>query len=49
MNPLAYVGAAYACIWLVLLAYAWKLTRATRRLNERLEALERRASSGAPR
>lgn len=44
MNPLAYVGAAYACIWLLLLVYAWRLTRAARQLTERLDALERRAS-----
>ena len=49
MNPLAYVGAAYVCVWLVLLAYAWRLTRATRRLGDRLDALERRASSGVTR
>jgi len=49
MNPLAYVGAAYACIWLLLLVYAWRLTRTARQLTERLDALERRASSGSSR
>jgi len=49
MTPLAYVGAAYASIWILLLVYAWRLTRAAQRLTERLDALERRASSGAPR
>lgn len=44
MSPLAYVGGAYASIWLLLLVYAWRLTRTARRLGERLDALERRPS-----
>jgi len=42
MDPLAYVGAAYAAIWVLLLAYAWRLTSVARRLADKVEALERR-------
>lgn len=49
MGPLAYVGAAYACIWLLLLVYAWRLTRTARRLSDRMDALERRNASTSAR
>lgn len=41
MSPLAYVGAAYACLWVLLLVYAWRLTATARKLTEKIEALER--------
>ena len=46
MDPLTYVGAAYLSIWILLLAYAWRLTRTARTLGDRLDAIERRASTG---
>ena len=45
MSPLAYVGAAYACLWVLLLVYAWRLTATVRRLAEKVESLERSASA----
>jgi CcmD family protein len=49
MGPLGYVGAAYACIWLLLLVYAWRLTRTARRLGDRMDAIERRNASTSAR
>ena len=49
MSPLAYVGAAYLSIWVLLLAYAWRLTRAARLLDERLAAIERKGETAARR
>ena len=40
MSPLAYVGAAYVCLWIFLLVYAWRLTATARRLADKVEALE---------
>ena len=34
-----YIVGAYAVIWLVLMAYVWLLVRRTRRLSDRLDAL----------
>jgi CcmD family protein len=44
MNPLANVGAAYVCLWVLLLVYAWRLTATVRRLSEKVDSLERSAS-----
>jgi CcmD family protein len=44
MSPLAYVGAAYFCLWILLLAYAWRLTATARRLADKVDALERGTS-----
>lgn len=44
MSPLAYVGAAYVCLWILLLAYAWRLTATARRLTDKVDALERGSS-----
>jgi len=41
MNPLAYVGAAYAVIWILIFAYVWRLTTRSRKLTEKLEEIER--------
>lgn len=41
MSPLAYVGAAYLCLWVLLLAYAWRLTATASKLAEKVESLER--------
>ncbi len=45
MSPLAYVGVAYASIWILLLAYAWRLTRTARDLGDRLDAIERKTTT----
>jgi len=45
MSPLGYVGAAYFCLWILLLAYAWRLTATVQRLTEKLDLLERGSSS----
>jgi CcmD family protein len=45
MNPLAYVGAAYAFIWVLLLVYAWRLTATVRRLTTKVDSLERSANA----
>lgn len=44
MNALGYVGAAYACIWLLLFVYVWRLTVSTKNLEKKLEELERNPS-----
>jgi CcmD family protein len=44
MTALGYVGAAYACIWLLLFVYVWRLTASTKNLEKKLEELERDAS-----
>ncbi len=41
MTPLAYVGAAYICLWVLLLVYAWRLNATVRRLSEKIDSLER--------
>jgi CcmD family protein len=41
MSPLAYVGAAYAAVWILLFLYLWRLTSMSRKLAERIEELER--------
>lgn len=46
MRALQHVGAAYALIFVLVAAYAWRATAATRRLAERVDELER---DGAPR
>jgi hypothetical protein len=46
MRALQHVGAAYGLIFLLVVAFAWRATAATRRLAERVDDLERR---GAPR
>ena len=45
MSPLAYVGAAYAVVWVLVFAYAWRLTAISRRLVDRVEELERELAS----
>ena len=40
MSPIVYVGAAYACLWVLLLAYAWRLSATARRLSDKVEMLE---------
>jgi len=45
MNPLAYVGAAYAVVWILIFAYVWRLSSRSRRLEEKLEELERELSA----
>jgi CcmD family protein len=49
MTPLAYVGAAYAVVWILIFVYAWRLTSASRKLAEKLEELERDAAAGSKR
>ena len=44
MTPLGYVGLAYAAVWIIIFVYAWRLTARSRRIEERLEALEREDS-----
>ncbi|MEE8310962.1 MAG: CcmD family protein [Candidatus Binatia bacterium] len=46
MTPLGYVGVAYAAVWIILFVYAWRLTAMSRRIEQKLEALERGASTG---
>jgi CcmD family protein len=41
MTPIAYVGAAYAAVWILLFAYVWRLTAASQKLADRVEELER--------
>lgn len=45
MRALQHVGAAYALIFVLVAAYAWRATAATRRLAERIDDLERDAAS----
>jgi CcmD family protein len=45
MSPLAYVGAAYACLWVLLLAYAWRLNAQVRKLSDKVDSLERNANA----
>ena len=44
MSALGYVGAAYACIWILLFVYVWRLTASTKKLERKLEELERKSS-----
>lgn len=41
MDALAYVGAAYAAVWVLLLAYAWRMTATANRLMTKVDELER--------
>ncbi len=41
MNALTYVGAAYVVLWILFIAYAWRLTSASQRIERKLEELER--------
>jgi CcmD family protein len=41
MTPLAYVGCAYAAVWIALFLYVWRLTTMSQKLAERIEELER--------
>jgi len=41
MSHLEFLGAAYAAVWLLIFGYAWRLSRATRKLSDRLDELER--------
>ena len=45
MTPLGYVGLAYAAVWLVIFAYAWRLTAVSKRLEQKLNELERDATA----
>ncbi len=47
MSHLGFLGAAYAAVWLLIFAYAWRLSRATRKLSERLDELERVGKQGS--
>ena len=49
MNPLAYVGAAYAVVWILIFAYVSRLSSRSRRLEEKLEEIEREISMRASR
>ena len=40
-----HVGMAYGLIFVLVAAYAWRATSATRRLAERVEDLERSSAS----
>ena len=41
MTPLGYVGVAYAAVWIIIFVYVWRLTALSRRIEQKLEALER--------
>lgn len=41
LRQLHHVGAAYALIFVLIFAYAWRTMAATRRLSERVDELER--------
>jgi CcmD family protein len=49
MTPLAYVGLAYAAVWVALFLYVWRLTSRSQRLVERIEVLEREVGARARR
>ena len=49
MTPIMYVGAAYAALWVLLLAYLWRLTSASHKLARRVEELERELAARARR
>ena len=40
-RQLQHVGAAYGLVFVLLFAFAWRATQATRRLSERVDELER--------
>jgi len=40
-RQLTHVGAAYGLIFLLVVAFAWRTTQATKRLSERVDELER--------
>lgn len=46
LRQLHHVGGAYALIFVLLFAYAWRATAATRRLSERIDELERDSRPG---
>ena len=46
-KQLQHVGAAYAVIFLLVFAFAWRATTSTRRLAERVDELERERSRSA--
>lgn len=45
MRAMQHVGMAYGLIFVLVAAYAWRATSATRRLAERVEDLERSSAS----
>jgi len=45
MNPLTYVGAAYAVVWILLFAYVWRLSSRARQLADKLDRIERELSA----
>jgi CcmD family protein len=46
MTPLAYVGVAYAAVWIILFGYTWRLTAMSHRIEQKLQALERDTPTG---
>lgn len=45
IRAMQHVGMAYGLIFVLVLAFAWRATAATRRLSERVDDLERTSSS----
>jgi CcmD family protein len=45
MTPIGYVGLAYALVFLFFFGYALRLTKASQRLEKKLEELERERGS----
>jgi hypothetical protein len=45
MRALQHVGAAYGLIFVLVIAFAWRATAATRRLAERVDELEHDGAS----
>ena len=41
MTPIGYVGLAYALVFFLFFAYALRLTKASQRLEKKLEELEK--------
>ena len=41
MTPIGYVGLAYALVFFLFFAYALRLTRASQRLESKLDELEK--------
>ena len=44
MTPVAYVGLAYAVVWILIFGFVLRLTWLSRRLADKLDELEREAS-----
>lgn len=42
MSALGYVGLAYAVVFVLIFAFAWRVTRQTGELTKRIDELERR-------